>query len=561
MRKFTALLLTLLLAACATAQPQAPAHSQMMVAAANPLAAEAGMKVLREGGSAADAAVAVQAVLGLVEPQSSGLGGGAFMLYRDARTGKITAYDGREAAPAGATPGMFLDETGKPLPFMTAVLSGRSTGAPGAIAMLGLAHQDHGKRPWASLFGEGVRLADEGFVVSLRLAGFINSPLPAAQTPDATRYFAKADGVRYQAGERLRNPDYAASLRRVASDGPRALLEGPLAEAIAARTREAPLPGALSAADLRAYQPLRREPLCGPYRIYVVCVPPPPSSGVALLQALMMLEHTDIATRRPDDAVAWAEFAEVQRLMYADRDRYVGDPAFVKVPVEALLDPAYVARRAAGITDRMAPNPSAGELPLAYAPDLTREAAGTSHIVIVDGAGDVLSMTTTVESGFGSGRMVGGFFLNNQLTDFSFLLVEATGMPAANAVAPGKRPRSSMSPVIVLDRQGRFVAALGSPGGSSILAYNLKTLIGVLDWGLTMQQAIALPNLTARGDSVVGEPDRFDGRTLRALADRGFVMKDTGVEVSGIHGVIVRPGGLEGGADPRREGVVLTATP
>jgi gamma-glutamyltranspeptidase/glutathione hydrolase len=556
MRQITALVLTLLLAACATPMAEPHARSPMMVTAANPLAAEAGMKVLREGGTAVDAAVAVQAVLGLVEPQSSGLGGGAFMLFRDGRTGELTAYDGRETAPAGAAADMFLDEAGKPLPFTTAVLSGRSTGVPGAVAMLALAQREHGKRPWASLFGEGVRLAQDGFVVSPRLAGFINGSQAQAATPDATRYFTKADGARYQAGDVLRNADYAATLRRLAAEGAEALYEGPIAQAMAARVREGPLPGSLSLADLKAYRPRSAEPLCRPYRIYVVCIPPPPSSGVALLQALMMFEHTRIATRTPAMPAAWAEFAEVQRLMYADRDRYVGDPAFVGVPIERLLDPAYTAARAAGISERVDPAPS---IPLAaFGPDHTLEAAGTSHFVIVDGDGSVVSMTTTVESVFGSGRMAGGFFLNNQLTDFSFSPTEKDGLPAANAVAPGKRPRSSMSPVIVLDKEGRFVAALGSPGGSSILAYNLKTLIGVLDWGLTMQQAIDLPNLIARGDTLVGEPSRFDPRVLRALADRGMVMKDAGVEVSGIHGVIARPGGLEGGADSRREGVVLS---
>jgi gamma-glutamyltranspeptidase/glutathione hydrolase len=558
MRKSAAVLLALLLSACATPRAEPPQRSQLFVAAANPLAAEAGMKVLGEGGSAVDAAVAVQAVLGLVEPQSSGLGGGAFMLHRDAKTGKVTAYDGRETAPAAATPDMFLDDTGKPLPFMTAVLSGRSTGAPGAVAMLGLAHREHGKRPWPSLFADAVRLADDGFKVSPRMAGFINSPAAQAKTPDATAYFTGPNGGRYQAGDLLRSPAYAATLRRVAAEGSRALLEGPIAQAVVAKVREGPLPGSLTVADLKAYRPKRGDPLCRPYRIYVVCVPPPPSSGVALLQALMMLEHTGIATRGPLDPAAWAELAEVQRLMYADRDRYIGDPAFVRVPVEALLDPAYVARRADGITERMAPNPSAGELPVAFAPDATLEPAGTSHFVIVDAEGNVVSMTTTVESIYGSGRMVGGFFLNNQLTDFSFSPAEQDGTPAANAVAPGKRPRSSMSPVIVLDRDGRFVAALGSPGGSSILAYNLKTLVGVLAWGLTMDEAIELPNLVARGDSFTGDTERFDGRVLRGLADRGMTLKDAGFEVSGVHGVIVRPTGLEGGADSRREGVVLT---
>jgi len=554
MRLLLPLIAAFVLSACASA---APPRSQMLVAAANPLAAEAGMRVLREGGSAVDAAVAVQAVLGLVEPQSSGLGGGAFMLHRDAQTGKITAYNGRETAPAGASAAMFLDVDGKPLPFQTAVLSGRSTGVPGAVAMLGLAHREHGRRPWASLFTEAARLGEEGFVVSPRLAGMINGKAVQARTPDASRYFVKADGSRYRAGETLRNPAYAASVRRLAAEGPQALYEGPIAEAIVAKVREEILPGSLSLADLSGYRAKTSDPLCRPYRIYVVCVPPPPSSGVALLQALMLLEHTDVAARGPLDPAAWAQIAEVQRLMYADRDRYVGDPAFVTVPVEALLDRAYVARRAQGITERAAPNPSAGELPVKAGPDATLEPAGTSHFVIVDGEGDVVSITTTVESMFGSGRMAGGFFLNNQLTDFSFSPVEADGAPAANAVAPGKQPRSSMSPVIVTDREGRFVAALGSPGGSSILAYNLKALVGVLDWGLGMDEAIELPNLVARGSTFSGEEDRFDGRVLRGLNDRGFIFNGTAAEGSGLHGAMARGAALEGGADSRREGVVL----
>jgi len=554
MRKLIPLLLALTLVACATAAP--PSGPHVMVATANPHATDAGLKVLKAGGSAVDAAVAIQAVLGLVEPQSSGLGGGAYMVLYDAKTKKVTAYDGRETAPAGATPDMFLDETGKPLSFATAVLSGRSTGVPGAVAMLALAQREHGKLPWASLFGDAERLADEGFVVSPRLAGMITSPAPEAGAPDAVRYFTKADGVRYGAGDVLKNAPYAAMLRKLAAQGPSALLAGETAQRIVDRLHEPPIPGSMQLSDLAAYAPKEADALCAPFRIYVVCTDQPASSGVALLQALMMLEHTDIAARGPKDPVAWVELAEAERLMYADRDRYVGDPAFVSVPSQALLDPAYVASRAALIGQRAGPAPQPGVLPMVTAgEDHTVEPGGTSHMVIVDGDGNVLSMTTTVENVFGSGRMVDGFFLNNQLTDFSFSPVEKTGLPAANAVAPGKRPRSSMSPVIVLDRQGNFVAALGSPGGSAILAYNLKTLVALFDWGMPMQQAIDLPNLTAKGDTFVGEPDRFGPELVQALAERGIVMKDTGLEVSGIQGVIVRPTGLEGGADSRREGV------
>ena len=557
MRQFAVALIALIAAACASI-PTPPAGPRAMVAAANPLAAEAGLKVLREGGSAADAAVAVQAVLGLVEPQSSGLGGGAFMIHYDAQTQQVTAYDGRETAPAGASPGMFLDEAGKPLAFNTAVLSGRSTGVPGAVAMLGLAQREHGKRPWALLFEDATRLAEDGFAVSPRLSGMISGEGVQAQTPDAVRYFSGPDGTRLKTGDMLNNPAYAATLRRLAAEGPEALYEGPIAQAIVARVHEEPLPGTLSLADFRAYQPRRSEALCSPYRIYVVCTAPPPSSGVALLQALELLERTDIAGRGPADPVAWVQIAEAERLMYADRDRYVGDPTFVRVPIGALLDPAYIAGRAALIGERAGPAPKAGALPqFPFAVDRTLEPAGTSHFVVVDAEGDVVSMTTTVESMFGSGRMAEGFFLNNQLTDFNFTPADPDGAPAANAVAPGKRPRSSMSPVIVLDREGEFVAALGSPGGSSILSYNLKALVGVLDWGLTMQQAIELPNLVARGERFSSEPERFAPGVVEGLAARGVVFTSTAGENSGLHGVIARPNGLEGGADPRREGVAV----
>jgi len=564
MRPFIAALtaFAFLLSSCATpiwnsAQeaPKGPA----MVAAANPLAVEAGLEVLRRGGSAVDAAVAVQAVLGLVEPQSSGLGGGAFMVHYDAETKKVTVYDGRETAPAGADAKMFLGEDGKPLGFVDAILSGRSTGAPGAIAMLAMAQREHGRLEWSQLFGAAERLADEGFVVSPRLAGMIASPFPQSKTPDGARYFTKPDGKRYAAGDTLKNPAYAQSIRMIAAKGADGLLRGPTAEAIVAKTAEGPRPGTLTMKDLAGYRPLKKDALCAPYRVYVVCTAPPASSGVSLLQALRMLEKTDIAQRGPTDPVAWIQIAEAERLMYADRDRYVGDPDFVAVPVQGLLNDGYVTERAKGIGERMAPVPPKAGLPPGAAPraiDATNEPGGTSHLVIVDAWGDVVSMTTTVESIFGSGRMAGGFFLNNQLTDFNFSPTDPDGAPAANAAAPGKRPRSSMSPVIVLDRKGRFVAALGSPGGTSILSYNLKTLVGVLDWKLSMQDAIALPNLIARGSSVTGEADRFAPGVVNALAERGLVLKSSGGENSGLHGIIVREGGkLEGGADPRREGI------
>ncbi|KQW71149.1 gamma-glutamyltransferase [Phenylobacterium sp. Root77] len=570
LQRFAALPIALALAACATATkeapPSAPASAapvasapgfKAMVSAANPLAVEAGVKVLREGGSAVDAAVAVQAVLSLVEPQSSGVGGGAFMTYYDARTKKVVAYNGRETAPAGATETMFLDASGKPLPYPVAVTSGKATGVPGAVAMLAMAQAQHGKLPWKDLFSDAERLAADGFVVSPRLAGMIAGPFPQTGTPDAKAYFTKPDGQRYQAGDVLKNPAYAQTVRKIAAEGPKALLEGSIAEAIVAKVHEGPLPGTITLSDLKSYKPKVDDAVCRPYRVYVVCVPNPPSSGAALLQALGILSHTDIADRGPTDPQAWFLFAQASRLMYADRDRYFGDPDFTPVPLEGLLEDSYVAKRATLIGDVAGPAPGPGT-PRgagALAPDATKEPGGTSHFVVVDADGNVVSMTTTVESIFGTGRMVGGFFLNNQLTDFSWAPANADGTKAANAVAPGKRPRSSMAPTIVLDREGRFVAAIGSPGGNSILAYNLKALVGILDWELSVQDAFNLPNLIARGDNIASEPARYAPGVVDALAAKGVAFKGSGGEGSGLHGVMMTPQGLQGGADERREGV------
>jgi len=545
----------------AQAQPTTSLAPHAMVAAANPLAAQAGLAVLKEGGSAIDAAVAIQAVLGLVEPQSSGLGGGSYMVYFDARARRITAYDGREVAPMGATPDMFLGPDGKPLPFFQAILSGRSAGAPGAIAMLALAQKEHGLRPWASLFGDAEALADNGFVVSPRLAGMIVSRAPQTKAPDVIAYFSKPDGSRLAAGDRLVNHAYAATLRRLAAEGPSALLTGPVAQAIVARVHQDPQPGSMALSDLAGYRPHEAAALCRPYRIYIVCSDQAPSGGPAILEALGLLEHTDIAARGPNDPEAWLEIAEAEQLMYADRDTYEGDPAFTPFPLAGLLAPDYLASRARLIGDKAFPAPPPPGRP-AGAPnvglDSTVEPGGTSHLVIVDAAGNVVSMTTTVESIFGDGRMVDGFFLNNQLTDFSFSPRTANGAPIANAVAPGKRPRSSMAPVIVLTRDGRFFAAMGSPGGNAIPAYVLKSLVAVLDWGMSMQAAAALPNLVARGPMIASEPQKFPPGVVDSLAAKGLALKGGFVgEGSGVHGVVRRPGGYEGGADPRREGVAI----
>ncbi len=534
----------------------APVTRTAGIAAANPHAVDAGLEILAAGGTAADAAVAVQAMLGLVEPQSSGIGGGAFLLYYDSTTQKVTAFDGREAAPKAATPGMFLGQDGTALSYSDAVLSGRSTGVPGAIAMLGSAHARHGALPWEKLFAPAIRAAEDGVPVPTRMARFVNGDFEQSQEPDVRALFSHADGKPLQAGDAFRNPAYAGTLRHIAGQGPRALLEPPLRDAIIARTHADPRPGTLVAADFDAYQPRITEPLCGPFLVYIVCVPPPPSSGVALLQMLAILDRTDIAARGPADPQAWFLFAMASRLMYADRDKWVADPEFVPVPVEGLLDAGYIGLRAALIGAVAGPAPAAGDpAPIPRGTDATIEAAGTSHFVVVDRAGNIASMTTTVESLFGSGRAVDGFMLNNQLTDFSFR-PEIDGVPAANAVAAGKRPRSSMAPVIVLDASGNAVAALGSPGGSAILAYNAKTILGLLAWHLPLQEAIDLPNVIARGEETFGEAPKLAPGVLEALAARGVVVKPGRGEESGLHGLVIAPDGTAtGAADPRREGV------
>nr|WP_294358746.1 gamma-glutamyltransferase family protein [uncultured Sphingomonas sp.] len=561
---------TLLLASCAQLPPQgsgvvpdvatAP-RAPGFVVAANPLAVDAGMSVLRRGGSAVDAAVAVQAMLSLVEPQSSGIGGGAFMTYYDAGKRDVTVYDGREVAPAGATPDMFLDPaTRQPLPFARAVLSGRATGVPGAVAMLAQAQRQHGALAWSSLFDDAERTARDGFIVSSRLARMLGGSYAELSAPDVQRYFARPGGGLVQAGDRLRNPAYAAFLSRLAMQGLAALYRGETARRIVDRVHAAPLPGSLSEADLAAYEPIARTPVCGAWRVYRVCAAPPPASGVGLIELLDLLQRTDIAKRGPNDPQAWYLFAEASRLMYADRDRYVADPAFVRVPVAGMIDPAYLDARARLISPRAGPAPVAGTPPGApvAGPDATHEPAGTSHFIVGDGAGNVVSITTTVESIFGSGRMVDGFFLNNQMTDFSFSPRDADGRAAVNAVAPGKRPRSSMTPLVMLDRDNRFAGAIGSAGGNAILAYVAKSLVAAIDWNLPTQAALAQPNLVARGDAFQGEVTKFSPQVLAGLAARGVTVRPGQGEDSGVHAMIVRPGGrYDGGYDPRREGEVV----
>ncbi|BCW87049.1 Glutathione hydrolase proenzyme [Alphaproteobacteria bacterium SO-S41] len=529
-----------------------------MVAAANPLAVEAGLAVLRKGGSAVDAAIAVQTVLGLVEPQSSGLGGGAFLIHYDAATGDVTAYDGRETAPAGATPTMFLNADGTAENFLAAVQSGDAVGTPGLMSLLALAHGDHGKLPLGDDVAAAVKLAADGFPVPARMATVIQMAAGyGPMLPDAAAYLMP-DGAPLAAGTVIKNAAYADTLTRFAAEGPKGFYEGPVAEAIVAAVHRGNRPGTLSLEDLKGYSARRLEPLCRTYRADLVCgMGPPSSGGLGVLAALGMLSHFDMAANGPTTATGWNLFIEASRLAYADRDLYAADDRFVAVPIEGMLDPAYLADRAKLIVpDHAMADAPAGTPPGApkRAADLSGRWTGTSHFVVVDAKGNVVSMTTTIEGPFGAQRMAGGFFLNNQMTDFSFLPVDAKGVAIANAVAPGKKPRSSMAPTIIF-RDGHFRLAVGSPGGNAIIAYVLKSIVGMEDWGLSPQDAVALPNVVARGKPIIEAS--FDPALRAQLAAMGQQISDARAgEASGLHAVMVMPDGhLAGGADPRREGV------
>ncbi len=539
-----------------------PAVTGGMVSAANRDAVNAGLEALRAGGSAVDAAIAVQTVLGLVEPQSSGIGGGAFMIHYDARSGDVSVYNGRETAPAGAGENLFIDpETGEPYGFVQAWRSGLSTGAPGVIALLARAHADHGALDWSTGFDHAITLAENGFEVAPRLNALASRMAQFTdmnETGLAARYLYDADGEAFPAGHVLTNPAYAASLRLIAQDW-RNFYEGALAQAMVDAVHENPLAGTLSLEDLASYAALEEKAICTPYRRYRLCSAPPPSSGGVAIGALMgMLAHFDMSAYGPDTAEGWALFIEASRLAYADRDEYIGDPAFADIPVAGLINPVYLARRASLINPAAAMadiEPGAPPGSHDQADDISVDRPGTSHFVVVDGSGNAVSMTTTVESPFGSGRMAGGFFLNNQLTDFSFVARDKEGRMRPNAPQAGKRPRSSMSPTLVFDETGAFELATGSPGGNSIIAYTAKSLVAMLDWGLSPQDAATLPNVVARGNVVRTEAG-FDGAILTELQARGFTVEGNRGEISGLH--IVRAGhdgALIGGADPRRDGL------
>ncbi|WP_438943645.1 gamma-glutamyltransferase [Noviherbaspirillum malthae] len=542
---------------------------KFMVAAANPLAADAGYQMLRSGGSAVDAAIAVQMVLTLVEPQSSGIGGGAFLMHFDGKT--VKAFDGRETAPMAATEMLFQGANGKALSFHDGVVGGRSVGAPGVLRMLELAHKEYGRLPWAALFAPAIRLAQDGFAVSPRLHAMLQTERHLKTDPAAASYFYDRDGNPWPVGHVLKNPELANVLREVADKGGDAFYKGQIAQDIENKVKSHPRnPGLLTAADIGAYQAKVREPVCSDYRAWTVCgMPPPSSGGIAIAQLLGILENRNMRALGPKNGLMNAEavhlFSEAGRLAYADRSRYVADTDFIPLPgnsTKALLDKTYLAGRAALIGDRSMGVAESGVPPataLALGVDTSPEFPSTSHISVVDASGNAVSMTTSIEDAFGSRQMVRGFLLNNQLTDFSFDAADANG-PIANRVQPGKRPRSSMAPTLVFERgSNNLVMSTGSPGGSAIINYVGKVLIGTLDWGLDVQQAISLPNFGSRNGPTELELDRTD----TALADR---LKAKGHQVrmieqtSGLQGIMrMRIGGEEvwfGGADPRREGIV-----
>ncbi len=565
----------LALAAVATAQPPAPeppsgwtdkapvASRRYMVAAANPLAADAGYAILRQGGSAVDAAIAVQLVLGLVEPQSSGLGGGAFMLVHDAKRNRLVAYDGRETAPAAARPDRFLDRDGRPLPFFDAAIGGRSVGVPGTVALLAEAHRRHGRLPWARLFAPAIELARNGFRVSPRLHAALAGERHFTQ-PRARAYFYDATGNPLAAGAVVTNAAYAATLRRIATGGAKAFYEGDIARDIVATvTSHAANPGDMTLADLAGYRVRARDPVCGAYRVYRICgMPLPSSGGLTVLQILGILEPYDLAAMGPVSLWSVHFVSEAGRLAYADRDVWMADPDFYTPPT-GLVDRGYLRERSRlirtdasmGRAEPGAPPERGAARSVAYASGSAPELPSTSHLSIVDAQGNAVAMTTTIEDGFGSRLMTeGGFLLNNELTDFSFAPTDG-GKPVANRVEGGKRPRSSMAPTIVYDRAGRLIMVAGSPGGSAIINYVAKTLIGVLDWGLDPQAAVALPNFGSRNGPT--ELERGTGAAaledkLRALGHPTLVAEQT----SGLHVIVRTRSGWVGGADPRREGTV-----
>ncbi|MDB1125455.1 gamma-glutamyltransferase [Vibrio algarum] len=535
--------------------------NEYMVAAANPLAAQAGYDVLKSGGNAADALVAVQTVLGLVEPQSSGLGGGAFLVYYDAKSKKITTFDGRETAPLAARPELFQDEQGKPLKFYDAVVGGRSVGTPGTVKLLATMHEKYGQKSWSELFIPATKMATDGFTVSERLASSIAKDKDRlARYPDTKAYFFESDGTPLKEGTTLKNPAYAKTLTTLAKEGESAFYQGQIAKDIIAKvTGITDNPGYLSQTDFTNYTVVERETTCAPYRQYNICGMGPPSSGALTVGQIMGISSRfDIAKMGPEDPVSWQIIGDASRLAFADRGRYMADSDFVPVP-EGLLDPDYLASRSWLIKKGKAlESVNAGEPPwegkIALADDQSIELPSTTHLVIVDKESNIISMTSTVENGFGSRVMSNGFILNNELTDFSFATYK-NGYPIANRLEPGKRPRSSMAPTIVM-KDGEPYMAVGSPGGSRIIGYVAQTLIAHLDWGMDIQQAIDMPHMVNRFGTYDLEQGTSAENFKEPLEKMGFKVNIRDLN-SGLHAILFKDGQLIGGADPRREGVAL----
>jgi len=548
-------------AASGNAEKKLARANRHMVAAANPLAAAAGLDILRQGGSAVDAAITIQMVLNLVEPQSSGIGGGAFILHWDAGLQKLMSYDGRETAPAAADPDLFLMPDGKPMKFIDAISSGISVGVPGVLRALEAAHRAHGRLPWEVLFEPAIKLAEKGFAVSPRLNGLLKWRGADRFNAAGRRYFFDEAGNPRPVGYVLKNPEFAQTLKTIAAKGAKPFYEGELAQAVVEAVDTAPhRPGKMTLEDLTDYKSIERPPVCATYRGYKVCSMGPPSSGgIAVVQVLQLLEPFDLGPE-PLDPKALHLIAEAQKLAYADRLRYLGDPDFVEVPT-GLLDPKYLTERrklidpesVMGKAEPGAPDQVGGP---PFGQDASSERPGTSHISIIDERGDAIAMTTTIESAFGSLIMTRGFLLNNELTDFSFRPKDKQGRPVANRVEPGKRPRSSMSPTIAFDQEGKVWAIMGSPGGSRIILYVLKSLIGLIDWNLDAQAATALTNFGSRNGPFEVEIS-VEGAKIGAQMGLKSHTVRPGRMTSGNHIIVIVEDGFEGGADPRREGVAL----
>ena len=535
---------------------------EFMVASANPYATQAGVNILAAGGTAIDAAIAVQLTLGLVEPQSSGLGGGALLLYWDNKAKRLVALDGRETAPAAATADMFLDKDGKPLEFMAAVVGGKSVGTPGTVKLLEYSHKAYGKLPWADLFKAPIQLAEQGFIVTEHMAEQIASSAESLkQFPSTKAYFFDDKEAPLVSGALRTNSDYANTLRLIAKEGAKAFYEGEIAQDIVKTVKEAPLnAGTLSLTDLANYTVKEREVVCIDYRAHNVCgMGAPTSGGIAIGEILGVLSHFDLNKSGYDNPDTWRLIGDATRLAFADRNRYVADSDFVKIPLQELLNPTYLKERAELLKTStplktVAPGDFTTKVSQQFADDRALELPSTSHFVIVDKEGNVVSMTTTIENGFGSRLMTRGFLLNNELTDFSFV-AEENGLAVANKIEPNKRPRSSMSPTIVL-KDNKPVLAIGSPGGSNIISYTAKAIIGVLDWGMDVQQAVSMPHMVNRtGDYYLEKGTKAEEFKPKFEA-MGYTVKVDNLN-SGLHAIAIKAEGLEGGADPRRDGVAL----